>query len=214
VFDSAKHDVRVPSAVELKKLNDFLEANQDISRIRLEGHTDSRAGEEYNQGLSERRAISVANWLVDRGLNHDRILAVAFGELKPTAGNDNRVGRQENRRVAFAISEIAGFPIEAGDPAKGGYVLTVLSKEERDRLKEVGKVPDVEIPPDKAERDIFEEYKKTRAAAKFKEKMADFAAAAGAPNISGAVLTPAPDPAPAPAPEPAPEPEPEPEPVE
>lgn len=200
VFDTAKHNVREPSGTVLHELYDFLEANQDISRIRLEGHTDSRAGEEYNQGLSERRAISVANWLVDRGLDHNRILAVAFGELKPTARNDNAVGRQENRRVSFAISEIGGFPLEAGDPAKGGYVLIVLSKEERDRLKEIGEIPDAELPADKPERDIIERYKKTRAAAKFKENMAELAVGAGAPNISGAVPTPAPPPAPDPAP--------------
>jgi len=182
VFDTDKSLVRSPSANILDQLYDFLEANPDISRVRLEGHTDARATDEYNVGLSQRRAIAVANYLVDKGLDHQRLLAVAFGESEPTARNDNPVGRQENRRVAFQIAEIGGFPTERGDPAKGGLVLIVKSKEEREREKLVGEVPDVEPPPDKAELDIIIRFNRRTQAAKFRDalKRAITVGAAGA----------------------------------
>ena len=94
---------------------------------------------------------------------------MAFGEGKPRARNDNPVGRQENRRVAFQIAEIGGFPTEQGDPAKGGLVLTVKSKEEREREKEVGEVGGVSLPPGKAELDIIIRFSRRPQAAKFQE---------------------------------------------
>ena len=155
VFDTARHTIRPESERVLKKLLTWLQENPDVSRVRLEGHTDSRAGEEYNQGLSERRAIAVADWLVDNGLDHTRILAVAFGETRPLVTNDNAVGRQENRRASFMPAEVNGRRWDDKDPTNGGLVLTVLSKEEREALKKKGEIPQYVPPPLKAERDIF-----------------------------------------------------------
>jgi len=160
VFDTAKHNIRPESEKVLTRLLDYLAANDDISRIRLEGHTDSRSSEEYNQALSERRAMAVANWLVDRGLDHMRILAVAFGETRPIAPNDTAAGRQENRRAAFTVAEVGGLRFRGQDPTAGGLVLEVQSKEEREKEKEVAKVPEYVPPPIKPTRDIFEEDKK------------------------------------------------------
>jgi len=160
VFDTAKATIRPESEEVLRQLLAWLQANPDVSRVRLEGHTDSRASDEYNQKLSERRSIAVADWLVDNGLDHNRLLSVAFGESRPIATNDSAVGRQENRRTSFHVAEVGGRRFKGQDPTSGGLVLTVLSKEEREALKTVGEVPTYEPPPAKPIRDIFEPEKK------------------------------------------------------
>jgi len=105
--------------------------------------------------LSERRAIAVADWLVDHGLDHNRLLAVAFGESRPLAPNDTAAGRQENRRAAFSIAEVGGHRFRGQDPTAGGLVLVVLSKEEREAMKKQGEVPTFTPPPVKIEKDVF-----------------------------------------------------------
>jgi outer membrane protein OmpA-like peptidoglycan-associated protein len=71
--------------------------------IQIAGHTDSTGSETYNQGLSERRAMSVKNALIDRGVSPARMRAVGFGESQPVADNANPSGRQMNRRVVVTI---------------------------------------------------------------------------------------------------------------
>ena len=72
--------------------------------VRIEGHTDSIASDEYNRGLSERRARSVVEWLVANGLERPRLTAAGHGETKPVASNDSAAGRQLNRRVEVVIA--------------------------------------------------------------------------------------------------------------
>jgi outer membrane protein OmpA-like peptidoglycan-associated protein len=67
------------------------------------GHTDSSGTDEYNQGLSERRADAARNFLVGAGLEAGRVTAVGRGESEPIASNDTAAGMQENRRVEVAI---------------------------------------------------------------------------------------------------------------
>lgn len=68
-------------------------------RIQVEGHTDAKGSEEYNQKLSERRANSVKRFLVKNGISANRIKTQGFGELNPIADNETDAGRAENRRV-------------------------------------------------------------------------------------------------------------------
>jgi outer membrane protein OmpA-like peptidoglycan-associated protein len=72
--------------------------------ILVEGHTDSLGSETYNQQLSERRAHSVKNLLVQRGVQADRINILGYGESRPVATNDTPEGRQLNRRVEIRIN--------------------------------------------------------------------------------------------------------------
>jgi len=72
--------------------------------IRVEGHTDSVGTDEYNMDLSYRRANSVRNLLVQRGVNINRIQTVGFGESMPVATNATEAGRQLNRRVEIKIA--------------------------------------------------------------------------------------------------------------
>jgi len=72
--------------------------------IRVEGHTDSTGSEIYNMNLSEKRAESVKNLIVERGVSPDRIETRAFGESTPIADNDTEAGRTMNRRVEIKIA--------------------------------------------------------------------------------------------------------------
>jgi outer membrane protein OmpA-like peptidoglycan-associated protein len=84
--------------------------------VLIVGHTDSTGSESYNQALSERRAASAVNYLVQSGVTRSRIRAEGRGELEPRASNADEVGRQENRRVEVAIfaSEEYRVALEAG----------------------------------------------------------------------------------------------------
>ncbi len=71
--------------------------------IRIEGHTDSRGSEAYNQDLSERRAGNVRNLLVQRGVSYGKVEVIGYGETMPVATNDTEAGRQRNRRVEIKV---------------------------------------------------------------------------------------------------------------
>jgi len=71
--------------------------------ILIEGHADSRAGENYNQSLSERRANAVRDALIAGGIQAARITSRGYGEQRPIATNHDRLGRQRNRRVEIYL---------------------------------------------------------------------------------------------------------------
>jgi outer membrane protein OmpA-like peptidoglycan-associated protein len=73
------------------------------TEIVIVGHTDSAGADAYNQGLSERRARSAANHLINQGISSSRIKTFGRGESEPIASNDTEAGRTENRRVEVAI---------------------------------------------------------------------------------------------------------------
>lgn len=99
-FDS---DALQPTAREnLTQLAESL-ADYSNSNVVIVGHTDSQGAEEYNQRLSERRARSAANFLIQRGIDPDRIETMGLGESEPVASNETDAGRAENRRVEVAI---------------------------------------------------------------------------------------------------------------
>jgi outer membrane protein OmpA-like peptidoglycan-associated protein len=78
----------------------------DKTVVEVAGHTDSTGSAEYNQGLSERRAATVATYLVNRGVNQQRILAYGRGLTQPIADNATAEGRAQNRRVEIRLSPI------------------------------------------------------------------------------------------------------------
>lgn len=73
------------------------------ARVTVEGHTDDVGTEEYNQGLSDRRAQAVADYLAQNGVPRDRITARGLGESRPVAPNDGDDNRRKNRRVEIVI---------------------------------------------------------------------------------------------------------------
>ena len=81
--------------------------NQTV--VEIAGHTDSVGTDAYNQGLSQRRANSVAAYLGSHGVMQQRMITVGAGESRPIASNDSEAGRSENRRV-----EITLVPVDQG----------------------------------------------------------------------------------------------------
>ncbi len=101
-FDSA--DLRPDAERTLEELAQVLLAYAPRP-ARIEGHTDSIASDDYNQGLSERRAQSVARWLTNHGVAASRLESAGRGETQPVADNATAAGRQRNRRVEIIIAK-------------------------------------------------------------------------------------------------------------
>jgi outer membrane protein OmpA-like peptidoglycan-associated protein len=75
----------------------------DKTVIEVAGHTDSTGTEKYNQSLSERRAATVATYLVNRGVLEMRVITIGMGETRPVADNSTEAGRAMNRRVELTL---------------------------------------------------------------------------------------------------------------
>jgi OOP family OmpA-OmpF porin len=105
-FDFDKDTIRPEYNEHIEKVADFMKAYLSTSAV-LEGHTDSIGSEEYNMGLSKRRAASVKMYLVDKfGVSGSRITTKGYGESMPVATNKTDAGRQKNRRVVADIVTI------------------------------------------------------------------------------------------------------------
>ena len=78
----------------------ILKANPDL-RVRIDGHTDSRGSDAYNQALSERRAQAVRKFIIDNGIDGSRLESRGYGESQPAAPNDTPENLRKNRRVEF-----------------------------------------------------------------------------------------------------------------
>lgn len=99
-FDSA--DLRPAARDQLRSLASNLQEYPNTDLV-IVGHTDATGSDEYNMGLSRRRANSAAGYLQSQGVSTDRITTVGKGEGEPIASNDTDAGRQQNRRVEVAI---------------------------------------------------------------------------------------------------------------
>ncbi|MCF8245248.1 MAG: OmpA family protein [Saprospiraceae bacterium] len=101
-FESGKADLLAGAMPELDGLLDFLKTNPEV-KVEIGGQTDNVGNEEANRLLSEKRAKSVANYLIYNGVTSSRVIAKGFGESKPVAKNDTENGRLKNRRVECKI---------------------------------------------------------------------------------------------------------------
>ncbi|MBW4653816.1 MAG: OmpA family protein [Kaiparowitsia implicata GSE-PSE-MK54-09C] len=102
-FDFDKANVKPESYADIKALADFMSQYPSTTTV-VEGHTDSRGGEAYNQNLSERRAIAVREVLVNQyGVDAARVSAAGYGESRPVAENATHSGRAINRRVEAEV---------------------------------------------------------------------------------------------------------------
>ena len=107
LFDTDKAVLKPGAAPTIDRLAQFLSENEG-TRIIIEGHTDSRGPEAYNEELSRRRAQAVAETLIMRGVPSSRFEVVGRGEQLPVASNDTASGRQQNRRVEIIFSDASG----------------------------------------------------------------------------------------------------------
>ena len=101
-FDSA--EIRPDAERTLTEVAEVLKAYAQRP-MRIEGHTDSVASDDYNLKLSERRARSVQGWLTSRGGVKATFATRGWGESRPAATNDDAAGRQQNRRVEVIIEK-------------------------------------------------------------------------------------------------------------
>ena len=106
LFGFDQHELRPEAGQVLDGLVQRIRSSADVSRIEVVGHTDGVGSETYNQALSERRAQSVRQYMVNGGIPAELITARGMGMSMPVASNATREGRQLNRRVEIHI-EIA-----------------------------------------------------------------------------------------------------------
>jgi outer membrane protein OmpA-like peptidoglycan-associated protein len=102
LFDVNSAALKAEAKDTLGQMTDVMIRYPD-SDILVKGHTDSTGSEVYNQDLSERRAKSVKNYLIDRGVAGQRVTSIGFGESMPVDSNETLEGRQRNRRVEIEI---------------------------------------------------------------------------------------------------------------
>ena len=102
LFDTASAALRSESRATLDEVASVIQEYPKTAVV-VQGHTDSRGTEEYNEGLSARRAGSVESYLAMQGVDNSRMTTMAMGELYPVATNDTDWGMQQNRRVDILL---------------------------------------------------------------------------------------------------------------
>lgn len=113
LFDTGKYSLKPGAREKLAKVAGILLAYPGLN-IEVGGYTDNVGGDGMNQTLSENRAGSVRDYLVQQGVASNSVSARGFGNSLPVASNDNSAGRQQNRRVELLVSgEAIGNPVNA-----------------------------------------------------------------------------------------------------
>jgi len=105
VFETASAKIQPRSFGMLDEVFKVLKDNPDVGPVQVEGHTDNRGSRAYNVDLSARRAKSVVEYLVKKGIDRKRLRSRGFGFDRPVATNATPIGRAKNRRVEFNLLE-------------------------------------------------------------------------------------------------------------
>jgi len=101
-FESGSADLLESSVSELKLLLQLLRSDSEV-HMEIRGHTDNVGDPQSNLTLSKQRAESVYNWLIEAGVDPERLTYEGFGEMMPIDSNDTEEGRQRNRRTEFKL---------------------------------------------------------------------------------------------------------------
>ncbi len=101
-FDFDKIVLKTASFPELDRVVEFMEENASVA-IEIEGHTDNKGTDAYNEKLSQGRADAVMDYLIEQGIAEERVRAKGYGESQPKTSNDTESGRAINRRVVFTV---------------------------------------------------------------------------------------------------------------
>jgi outer membrane protein OmpA-like peptidoglycan-associated protein len=113
LFDTGRYSLKPGAREKLAKVAGILLAYPGLN-IEVGGYTDNVGGDSMNQTLSENRAGSVRDYLVQQGVSTNSVSSKGFGNRLPVASNDNSAGRQQNRRVELLVSgEAIGHPVNA-----------------------------------------------------------------------------------------------------
>jgi len=119
LYETGSAKLKPESDAVLAHVKAYLDDKPAITLLRIEVHTDAQGGGDFNQRMSEARAMEVARWLIGKGIDCKRLLPVGFGETKPIADNATPDGRAANRRTLFVNAALRGKPI-GGVPVDGG----------------------------------------------------------------------------------------------
>jgi outer membrane protein OmpA-like peptidoglycan-associated protein len=113
LFDSGKYTLKPTAREKLARVSGIVLAHPGL-RLQAEGHTDSVGTDDFNQVLSEKRALAVRDFLAEQGIPITSLGAQGFGKTMPVASNDTAAGRQRNRRVELVVAgDVIGIPITA-----------------------------------------------------------------------------------------------------
>ncbi|HNR77167.1 MAG TPA: OmpA family protein [Parvularculaceae bacterium] len=104
-FDTASSDIKAGFYETLNAVAEVLD-EFDKTTVTVAGHADSRGADAYNMDLSQRRALSVSNYLASQGVDAARLRAVGYGETRPIGDNSTAAGQALNRRVEITIDPI------------------------------------------------------------------------------------------------------------
>jgi OOP family OmpA-OmpF porin len=117
-FDVDKATLKdTPQSKEiLTTLVDFMKQNPQVTKLRIEGHTDNSGKLDHNQTLSQQRADAVVDYLSKQGVDKTRLAPVGFGQTKPLVDNDTVDHKAQNRRTEFHVAEIDGKAQESTPP--------------------------------------------------------------------------------------------------
>ena len=116
LFDTGKHTLRPIAREKLAKISGIVLAYPALT-LGIEGNTDSVGSDEYNQGLSERRAEVVRSYFAQQGVPESSMTAKGLGEGQPVGSNSTAEGRQQNRRVELIVSgDVIGTKIGSVTP--------------------------------------------------------------------------------------------------
>jgi outer membrane protein OmpA-like peptidoglycan-associated protein len=111
LFAFGKYDLKPDAQLKLAKLAGIIQAHPGL-HLAIEGHTDNVGSDETNMKLSQQRADTVRDFLINQGLAPDTVTAVGMGKADPVADNSTADGRQKNRRVEIIVSgEVIGAKI-------------------------------------------------------------------------------------------------------
>lgn len=103
LFDSGQYTLKPAARERLARISGIVLAYPEL-RMEIEGHTDSIGSDQFNQALSEKRAATVRDYLVDSGVSINNVIARGFGKTRPVAYNTSAAGRKLNRRVEMIVS--------------------------------------------------------------------------------------------------------------
>jgi outer membrane protein OmpA-like peptidoglycan-associated protein len=104
-FELNSHVIKPESYSLMDEITQVIKDHPELKKVAIEGHASSDGDDNANLALSDRRAKSVMDYIVKKGVTQDRLQAKGFGEQKPIADNGTEEGRVKNRRVEFNILE-------------------------------------------------------------------------------------------------------------
>jgi OmpA-OmpF porin, OOP family len=103
----------------LESLADTMKKHPNITKLRVEGHTDNVGKPKANDKLSKARAEAVAKWLSQHDVAEARIITLGFGAKRPLVANDSPDHRAQNRRTEYYVEELDGKKVDASKVASG-----------------------------------------------------------------------------------------------